>query len=149
MNRSPHAPLRILISSLFVLAPTATLGADAMTIAPGRYAVVSQMVLPHLDEMRRTSEQQDACIAEGDIANFFPVFLQPAFIGCTLQHAGADAESVNYVLVCNAVNGASGNARLSTRGDAIRGELNAKMGGKNMTFSQYITATLQGPCALP
>ena len=49
-------------------------------------------------------------------------------------------------LDCQGVNGASGTAELAIKDALITGELVAKMGGKNMTFSQHINAKRIGNC---
>lgn len=115
----------------------------------GQYALESQMILPHLDEMRRLSRHRTVCIEGQDADKFFPVFLQPAFIGCELRAEAGEAAVQHYVLLCDAVNGASGHAHLKQCAGGLRGELKAKMGGKNMTFSQFVTAIYSGPCDVP
>jgi hypothetical protein len=121
----------------------------AAVIGAGSYAIESQMVMPHLDEMRRISEHQTECVAQDDAAQFFPVFKQPALIGCRLRDEPSSDFELNYVLTCDSVNGASGSAQLRLDGEHIKGILKAKMGGKNMTFSQHIQATREGDCATP
>lgn len=116
-------------------------------VPDGQYTVAAQMVLPHLEEMRRHSEQHSVCVRADDVSVLFPVFRQPALLGCALEQRGADADGIRYELVCTAVRGGSGNARLQFNEAGLRGTLEAKMGGKNMTFSQFIRAERIGGCA--
>ena len=129
-----------------VVAAAAGVHGESSTIKDGTYAVESRMVLPHLDEMRRVSEHQSTCIVNSDATLFFPVFHQPAMTGCALHPEEIGAETVAYKLICASVNGATGTAKLSIRDGHVKGELKAKMGGKNMTFSQFIDATRTGEC---
>lgn len=115
----------------------------------GRYHIESQMLLPHLEEMRRISEHQSLCVGAAEALGFFPVALQPALRGCALVARPETDAALDYVLVCKSVNGASGYARLAVDGDNVKGVLEAKMGGKNMTFSQHVTAQREGDCAQP
>lgn len=108
--------------------------------------IESQMVLPHLDEMRRISAHETTCIDNADATRFFPVFRQPALIGCALHPERADAVGADYVLTCASANGATGTARLNVKDGHVKGKLMAKMGGKNMTFSQHVEAYREGNC---
>ena len=133
-------------TAIFILTVAASVHGESTTIMDGIYAVESQMVLPHLDEMRRVSQHQSPCIANSDATLFFPVFHQPAMTGCALHREKIGADTVDYKLTCASVNGATGTAKLTIRGEHVKGELKAKMGGKNMTFSQHIDATRTGDC---
>lgn len=118
----------------------------SVLLKAGSYHVQSQMVLPHLDEMRRISEHRERCLAAADAQQLFPVFEQPALTGCRLDLLNVSANEHQYALVCVAVNGGSGSAKLKFDGHHLKASLDAKMGGKNMTFSQYVQAEWQGPC---
>lgn len=133
-------------TTVSIVVVAASVHAESATITNGFYAVESRMVLPHLDEMRRVSEQHSTCIANSDATLFFPVFDQPAMTGCGLHPEEIGAETVAYKLICAGANGATGTAKLSIRDGRVKGELKAKMGGKNMTFSQYTDATRAGEC---
>jgi hypothetical protein len=133
-------------TTVSIVAVAASVHAESSTITNGIYAVESQMVLPHLDEMRRVSDHQSPCIVNSDATLFFPVFHQPAMTGCALHPEEIGTETIAYKLICASANGATGTAKLSIRDGHVKGELKAKMGGKNMTFSQYIDATRTGEC---
>lgn len=142
-------------SSCFALAlalalPAGVLAADADTPVPaaGRYVLAVQMILPHLDEMRRITVRDERCLTAGQVAGLFPVFDQPALRGCKLEYPKRGAESTDYVLVCESARVATGNARVTVESDgALLGQLQVKMGGKNMTFSQHSIARRTGDCS--
>jgi hypothetical protein len=98
--------------------------------------------MPHLDEMRRISDRETRCL-RGAPTELFPVLRQPALRGCTLGAGGVG----RYQLRCASERVASGGATLSADPATLRGILTIKMGGKNMTFSQHVTATRRGSCS--
>jgi hypothetical protein len=51
-----------------------------------------------------------------------------------------------YLLKCDGGHGTTGDARWQLGSDAIAGTLNVRLGGKNMTFYQRITAKPLGVC---
>ena len=128
----------------YLMTPVAV--AEQLHVVGGFYEIESQMVLPHMEEMRRILKNVNACIDDGDAAHLFPVFHQPALAGCVLVPSDVGVATAHYVLNCTGVNGATGTAKLKFTDHHIRGELNAKMGGKNMTFSQYVKARRDGRC---
>jgi len=113
------------------------------TLPPGRYALTAQTVMPHLEEMRRITEHETRCL-DGEPGRLFPVLDQPALRGCTLQTEGSPSD--RYELVCQTTLVATGRARIVVGTRRVKGDLSVKMGGKNMTFSQHVTAEPQGPC---
>lgn len=131
--------------ALCVALPGLAGGAEPV-LPGGRYVIASRMVLPHLEEMRRIVEEERACLSGGRVAALFPVFRQPAMTGCTLVPAPADAPAGAYALACEGNNGATGSARVSREGARVTAVLRAKMGGKNMTFSQHVVAVRESDC---
>ena len=117
-----------------------------MPLAAEAYLVESKTVMPHLDEMRRVSKSGRYCVEETDLSSLFPVLAQPALRGCRLVQAEQPQTSVSHVLSCPGANGAVGTARLRATPTGWRGSLEVKMGGKNMTFSQYVDAKRVGQC---
>jgi hypothetical protein len=136
------ALLVLLASSIMPSVPRAA----NFALEPGEYEVVSQMIMPHLDEMRRIEKRQRLCIEADELAVLFPVMRQPALRGCVLDYPAEHARRTNYVLQCESARVASGTAWLSRTSGRINGMLEVKMGGKNMTFSQRSTAIRRGAC---
>lgn len=114
--------------------------AGIFPLVAGRYAIRSNMVMPHLEEMRRITTDENRCVARDAATALFPVLRQPALRGCTFGFGAARPAGFQYVLVCASARVASGTVELSRQGDTINGSLIVKMGGKNMTFSQSIRA---------
>lgn len=152
-NRSRQSAYWFRIVLLLLLAPPSLAVAEQPTdssagaeIIAGKYRLSAQMVLPHLDEMRRTTEQHTVCFDGSDVSVLFPVFQQPALIGCSLEPTTRSDATSHYELLCASVNGGSGRASLKTSEHGIRAALEAKMGGKNMTFSQFVNARRLSAC---
>lgn len=132
----------------FALAGTVVPCAGVAAFDPGQYDLTTQTLLPHLDEMRRIVREERTCIPAGEADRLFPVLRQPALHGCTLVDDQAGGRS--YRLRCQSERVAVGVARLEPQRDSgLRGLLEVKMGGKNMTFSQRVVATRRGDCPAP
>lgn len=124
------------------LTVSAVVADDATTfpLPAGRYAIRSNMVMPHLEEMRRITADESRCVARDAASALFPVLRQPALRGCSFGYGAERPTGFQYVLVCASARVASGTAELARQGETVNGTLVVKMGGKNMTFSQSIRA---------
>lgn len=123
---------------------------DLASLLPaGRYALASRMLMPHLDEMRRIVDEETRCLAAADMRGFFPVMRQPALNGCAFGFPQAWPGGLRYVLVCHSARVATGTAALTRTRDGLVGDLQIKMGGKNMTFSQRVEGRLIGTDCSP
>jgi hypothetical protein len=69
--------------------------------------------------------------------------------GCKLATGNRREDAIYYPLVCDGSNGTTGTAQLHADADRVKGVLQIKMGGKNMTFSQRIEAKRHGDCDSP
>jgi hypothetical protein len=98
------------------------------------YDVVIETGMPNLEEnLRYTTTREERCLSEADFASAFPILKHPSLAGCEL-------EEVTYVLECEGNHGTTGKATWRTTGGVIHGTLNVKLGGKNMTLYQRLTA---------
>jgi hypothetical protein len=111
------------------------------------YEVTTETGMPHLEEnLRYTVTHERRCMAHRPLAEAFPVLSHPALQGCSLQNETRRADNVSYVLACSGGHGTTGEAIWQIDARRIRGTLNVKLGGKNMTFYQRITALPVGAC---
>ena len=137
------SPLKRVVTLLVIsLAPST--GCIAQQITPGLYQVETRTVLPHLEEMRRTVTTENICLEENNIERLFPILKQPGMVDCRFSRSATQRNTLSYSLNCPGENGAEGEAVVDVQGNVIDAELNAKLGGKNMTFSQFADATLLG-----
>jgi hypothetical protein len=114
---------------------------------PQLYEVTTETGMPHLEEnLRYTTRHQKVCLAHRGLDAAFPILSHPALKGCRLQDETREAATVTYTLVCEGGHGTTGQATWHFEEHRIRGTLNVRLGGKNMTFYQRITAVPLGRC---
>jgi len=122
-----------------VVASAAATASDFMV--PRLYQVTTETVMPHLEEnLRYAITHEERCLAEHDLATEFPILAHPALRGCALEHAARRDEVISYTLICTGAHGTTGNASWELGQRQVTGTLNVKLGGKNMTFYQRVTA---------
>lgn len=134
-------------AAVFSLAITAVM-ARASEIFPARlYEVTTETGMPHLEEnLRYTVTHEKRCLAHLPLAAAFPILSHPALTGCALTDEIRRDDMISYALVCTGGHGTTGEAIWHIDERGIRGTLQVKLGGKNMTFSQRVTALPLGVC---
>jgi len=134
-------------SILFVLVTGGTADAAPDAMPAGLYELTTETVMPHLEEaLRYATTRETRCLGRADLATAFPILAHDALRGCLLEPRDPGQDRDDYVLVCGGTGGAAGSAEWQHHGGRLRGTLNVRLGGKNMTFSQRVTATPIGPC---
>ncbi len=112
-----------------------------------QYDVTTETAMPHLEEnLRYTITRERRCLGHQELSSAFPILSHPALDGCKLDHESRQDAAVSYRLICEGGHGTTGNARWQVGEQQIRGTLNVKLGGKNMSFYQRVTATPLGEC---
>ena len=134
---------RLLIPALFL-----ALHVRASELLPARlYDVTIETGMPHLEEnLRYTTTHQRSCISSKELATEFPILKHPSLAGCSLSGEVRQGDIVKFGLSCDAGHGTTGTAVWHIDKQRIRGRLDVKLGGKNMTFSQTVTAKVIGTC---
>jgi hypothetical protein len=128
---------------LLVLVAPLVMARDAPQ--PLLYEIRTSIVMPHLEEnLRYASAREQRCLSAADLMRAFPVLEHPALAGCRLVPSGG---SMSYVLACPDASGTSGQATWRAGKRHLSGSLHVKLGGKNMTFEQRVTARALGACA--
>jgi hypothetical protein len=146
-----HGPLRnrrlgaiTLLMPGVVIAPV--YGFDASP--PRLYELTTETSMPHLEEnLRYANTTRRQCLALSQLTSAFPILQHPALEGCKLENERLLSQSLSYQLVCTGGHGTTGNAIWHLGEYQIRGMLDVKLGGKNMTFFQRITAIPLGKCS--
>jgi hypothetical protein len=134
---------RLLIPAFLLMLPV-----QASEPTPPRlYEVTIETGMPHLEEnLRYTTTHQRSCIALKDLATEFPILNHPTLAGCALGGETREGDTVKFGLSCDDRHGTTGMAVWHIDKQRIRGRLDVKLGGKNMTFSQTVTAKVVGNC---
>jgi len=117
------------------------------SMPPGLYEVTSETVMPHLEEnLRYATTREKRCLSHQELSFAFPILSHVSLKGCKLDNEYRLEDAVSYLLECEGGHGTTGTARWYLGADQIRGTLEVKLGGKNMTFQQRITAKPLGAC---
>jgi hypothetical protein len=75
------------------------------------------------------------------------VLSHAALKDCRLDHEARQEDSISFVLTCDGGHGTTGGALWRLSEHQLSGTLSVKLGGKNFTFYQRVTATYVGDCA--
>jgi hypothetical protein len=116
-------------------------------MTPHLYDVVTETGMPHLEEnLRYTITREKRCLGPDDLTSAFPVLTHSALKGCALGDETHQDDTVTYLLSCDGGHGTTGVARWRLGEHKITGQLDVRLGGKNLTFYQRITGTALGAC---
>lgn len=119
----------------------------AQPLTPGAYELTTETVMPHLEEaLRYATTRETRCLGELDLRAAFPILRHDSLKGCTLDESSRDEGELRYLLHCAGSSGSSGEAVWQVGANRLIGRLEVKLGGKNMTFSQRVSARLLGAC---
>jgi len=111
------------------------------------YEVTTATSMPHLDESLRYATRTEArCIDIRDLSGEFWMLREVSLQDCRLVKASESADAAGYLLVCDGGHGTTGMATWQLGPGVLAGTLNVRLGGKNMTFYQRITAKPIGSC---
>jgi hypothetical protein len=106
------------------------------------YEVVTETDMPHLEEnLRYAVRHERQCLDRHDLSGAFWMLRHVSLQDCMLVKAGEDGGSASYRLQCDGGHGTTGDAQWRFEAGRITGTLRVRLGGKNMTFYQRITAT--------
>ncbi|HEY7379551.1 MAG TPA: hypothetical protein VH542_12765 [Steroidobacteraceae bacterium] len=124
--------------------------AASSAFAPHFYEVTTVTAMPHLEEnLRYATTHEKRCLEHADLASpmVFPVLSHVALSDCRLGAESRDGDSLSYPLICEGGHGTTGSAVWRIGEHQMSGTLSVKLGGKNFTFYQRVTAKLLGECA--
>ena len=138
----------LLLSVLLATFSMVIFAQDVIKVSPGRYDIISTIVLPNLDENLTNSKTRDiVCLKSFKPTHFFPILSHPSFTQCELiDQKSNPSEGKQYRLKCHNSQAASGGAVISISADRITAQINIKMGAKNMTMTQNVNALKISRC---
>ena len=139
---------RLALGALSVISALTAVSIPASETMPARlYEVTTETGMPHLEEnLRYAVTRESRCLTGPDLVSAFPILKSASLADCKLRHERRQSDAVSYVLVCDGGHGTTGSARWRVGEQLIVGTLNVKLGGKNMTFFQRVTAKPLGQC---
>lgn len=117
------------------------------TAPPRLYEIVAETAMPHLEEnLRYATTREQRCLDESELWSAFPVLHHAALKDCRLGEEDRQQDTLSYTLICNGGHGTTGRATWQLGRTQNTGTLTVKLGGKNMTFYQRVTARALGEC---
>jgi hypothetical protein len=122
---------------------------SSQLMPPRLYEVTTVTAMPHLEEnLRYATTHERRCLSQADLASAsaFPVLSHAALKDCRLGEESRQEDGVSYVLICDGGHGTTGGAQWRIGEHQVTGTLSVKLGGKNFTFYQRVTAKLLGNC---
>lgn len=130
-------------AALWLATISTALASDALS--PRLYHLTIETSMPNLeDNLRYATTRETSCLGRKELATAFPVLNHVSLEGCRL--VGEPAGALKYRLACDGGHGTTGEAMWEVSDHQLIGTLNVKLGGKNMTFYQRITAVPVGQC---
>jgi hypothetical protein len=120
---------------------------NSVADSPLLYEVVTETGMPHLDEsLRYTTTHEQRCLNRAALLRSFPMLQHESLQDCSLEGLRSNDDAGSMRLLCTGAHGTTGRAQWQFGDRNIVGTLHVKLGGKNMTFYQRITATPLGEC---
>jgi hypothetical protein len=143
-----NVPARSIFATLLLVGAFAAVSIPASETTPARlYEVITETGMPHLEEnLRYATTRENRCLTDEELASAFPILKSASLADCKLRREGPHDDGVSYRLVCDGRHGTTGSASWRVGEPLIVGTLNVKLGGKNMTFFQRVTAKPLGQC---
>ncbi len=141
--RPPRGRIGALALALSVVAARGT------ELAPEQrlYEMRTHTGMPHLEEnLRYAVVTEQRCLNPHDLSTVFWMLGDASLQDCKLARVLDEPAHAVYALHCSGGHGTSGEARWELTPQRLTGVLNVRLGGKNMTFYQRITATPIGAC---
>jgi hypothetical protein len=143
--------IRPLERTLYVLTASvlACSSAQGTEVVPRQlYEITTETSMPHLEEnLRYATTRVRHCLEENELWSAFPILHHDALKDCRLVEESRHQRAVSYALICKSRT--TGRATWQLGRDRNTGTLDVKLGGKNMTFYQRITARSLGDCSSP
>ena len=133
--------------AVLVCAPLNGLHAAPESTPPQLYELSAETLMPHLEEnLRHARTRQRRCLKPYELVTAFPILSHESLEGCKFQNETHRGHAISYLLVCSPTSGTTGAAQWRLDAAQWQGTLKVKLGGKNMTFYQRVTATPLGAC---
>ena len=127
-------------------------GQEVTKPLPGQhlYEVTTETGMPHLEEsLRYAVVKERSCLDSRDLSRAFWMLEDVSLQDCRLIKTSQTESSARYDLRCDGGHGTSGSARWEIGPERLRGTLDVKLGGKNMTFYQRVVARAVEECGGP
>lgn len=137
------ALLSLLLKGAWSNRPSGAADRDAAIL----YEITSELQMPHLEEnLRYAIVQERHCLTASELHGLFPILAHPALMGCRIGTPTTTDGTSSSPLVCTGNHDTMGTATWESHGGTQVGTLSVRLGGKNMTFMQRVSAKPLGGC---
>ena len=135
------------LAALGIVTASATAMPATPPTSPALYVIRTETGMPNLENnLRYAVVTEQRCLDPGDLSGAFWMTGHVALQDCALVKTDQTDDAASYALSCSGGHGTTGQATWQIGADALTGTLHVRLGGKNMTFFQRITATPLGEC---
>ena len=139
--------LKTVLAGLQALAVCGSSALAGEARSPRLYEMTTETGMPHLEvNLRYATVTEKRCLNTEDLSGAFWMLKDVSLQDCRLVKAGETVDESAYEFQCHGGHGTTGNATWQLGPTDIAGTLNVRLGGKNMTFFQRITAKAIGAC---
>jgi hypothetical protein len=119
-------------------------GEEAPGLLPGRYEVKVRLELRHV--AMATPKVTTICVTETGNRGLVVLSENNPLARCPASDIRQDGDTLTFAIVCPGGNQAVGSARYTLAPQRFTGVIAMKMGGKNMTMTEYQEGHRVGDC---
>ncbi len=112
----------------------------------GRYEVEVGLELPHVDNLNMRGTTSICVGAESGHRGLSVLSGNSPLLGCPASDVRQEGNRLTFSIVCEGSNTARALAVYTLAGDAFRGRVTMRMGGKNMTMAETQAGRRVGDC---
>jgi len=141
--------MRLAFGALSVISAFTAVSIPASETTPARlYEVTTETGMPHLEEnLRYATRVERRCMDARELTTAFWMLRDVSLEDCQLVKLTEEPDGTSlYELQCYSGHGTTGRAQWQFSPTTISGILVVRLGGKNVTFYQRITAQPIGEC---
>src|SRR5262245_17422959 len=123
-----RVPRGCIAFALLAAAAGSAVARGAEVLPAGRYEVVVEIGMPHLEEtLRYATTREERCLVGQPLAGAFPILAHPALAGCVLDGERREGHEVLYDLACSGSAGTTGGATWRVDDGVSRGTLAVRL----------------------
>ena len=151
MHRCPLAiALSAALTAAALMAPTLMAGAgahgeDRPVQQPGEYEVTVRLELRHV--AMAVPKVATICVSETGTRGLVVLSENNPLARCPASDIRQDGDTLTFEIICPGGNQAVGSARYTIAPQRFTGVIAMKMGGKNMTMTEYQVGRRIGSCS--
>jgi hypothetical protein len=130
--------------ALAVLVGGSAHGEDAPDLQPGEYEVAVRLELRHVQ--MAAPKVATICVTEAGTRGLIVLSENNPLARCPASNVRHDGDTLTFDVICPGGNQAVGSARYTVAPQHFTGVIAMKMGGKNMTMTEYQEGRRIGNC---